>query len=463
MSTATRQENSAHVEEAMVSLTTAMRNATFYGIQHRVAKECLEHCHQVLSDLLTKAGELTIGVQTDQLLYDNMPLRDLVGSLVPLAEELQARDVGRISFLPSLELPELEALVDALITEEKALEFQGGVKHALTRQQVTHILTEPTKPEEQDEEKQRKQALEIHREAVQTIQKAMSAVENGDDIDAGSVRSVVEDMLRMLLDDGNALVSLAAIKSYDEYLYEHSVNVAIVCMVFAHTLGLTESQMADIGMAGMLHDLGKVFVPLEIVRKPGPLTEEEWLVMHSHPLVGAKVLGTTKGIPEVCAVTAFEHHVRHDRSGYPKLSRNRPLHFYTSIMSIVDTYDSLTTARPYRAPVRPEQAIGWMLYCGANQFEPRLLARFASLLRMYPVGAVVHLDTAEWSVITGGSPRDLSRPSVRILVDENGQLVRSNRQVDLAARDQTGDYSRSITGILQPLGRISQIAATLNR
>jgi HD-GYP domain-containing protein (c-di-GMP phosphodiesterase class II) len=199
------------------------------------------------------------------------------------------------------------------------------------------------------------------------------------------------------------------------------------------------------------------------VRKPGPLTEEEWLVMHSHPVIGARVLGTSKGIPEVCAVTAFEHHIRNDRSGYPKLTRNRPLHFYTMMMSIVDTYDSLTTARPYRAPVRPEQAVGWMLYSGASQFEPRLLTRFATLLRMYPVGAVVQLDTDEWGVITSGSQRDLSRPTVRLVVDNNGQLVRGNREVDLAARDHTGDFSRSITGILQPCTRIAQIASVLNR
>ena len=454
---------SARVEEAVMLLTTAMRNATFYGLGHKVTRECLERCSATLNTVLGEVGEITVAIKPDHLVFEGMPLRDLVGSLVPLAEEMHARDVGKFTLLPGLEQEELEALIDALITDEKALEFQGGVKHSLARQRVTHVLTEPSKPEEQDEEERRKQALQIHREAVQTIQKAMSAVEHGEQIDTYSVRTSVEDMLHMLLDDGHALMSLAAIKSYDEYLYEHSVNVAIVCMVFGHTLGLSEPQLADLGMAGMLHDLGKVFVPLEIVRKPGPLTEEEWLVMHSHPLIGARVLGTTKGVPEVCAVTAFEHHVRHDRSGYPKLSRNRPLHLFTSMMSIVDTYDSLTTVRPYRAPVRPDQALGWMLYCGANQFEPRLLARFASLLCMYPVGSLVRLDSAEWGLVTGGSPSDLARPVVRLLVDETGQLVRGNRQVDLANRDSTGNYTHGITNILQPLCRIAEITSTLNR
>jgi len=461
--TAKQETVSSQVEQAMISLTTAMRNATFYGIQHRVAKECVGRCHESMSALLEQLGEITVGVQPDQLVYQNMPLNDSVGCLVPLAEELTTRDVGKIAFLPGLEQAEIETLVEALITEERSLELQGGLRHALSSAGVTHILTEATRPDEQDDDQRRKQALQIHREAVETVQRAMSAVEQGDDIDAHSVRTVVEDMVEMLLDDGNALVSLAAIKSYDEYLYEHSVNVAIVSMVFGHTLGLNRQQMADLGMAGMLHDIGKVFVPLEIVRKPGPLTEEEWLVMHSHPLTGARLLGTSKNVPEICAVTAFEHHIRHDRSGYPKLSQNRALHFYSNIICIVDTYDSLTTARPYRPPLRPEQAMGWMLYCGANQFEPRLLARFSTLLRMYPVGAVVQLDTAEWGVITGGSQRDPARPTVRLLVDQSGQTVRANRQVDLGARDQTGGYARSIVGVLQPMTRIAQIAAILTK
>ena len=454
-------ERSARVEEALASVTTAMRNGTFYGLHHSVALAGLQEATDRLNALLADRAELQINVQTDQFIFDNLPLPDYVGTLVPLAEELTARDVGRVTLLPDIERREVAVLAEVLITDPKALELQGGAKGALEANKVTHILLEPRRSDQRDDEQ--REALQIYQDAVDTVRRAMNAVERGQAIDAMTVRTTVEEMLGSLLYDSSGLVSLAAIKSYDEYLYEHSVNVCIVSMVFGCTLGLNEKQMMDLGMAGILHDIGKVFVPLDIVRKPGPLTEEEWMVMHTHPLVGAKVLATTPGVPDLAAVVAFEHHIKFDRSGYPKAARPRSLNFYSHICTLVDCYDSLTTVRPYRAPVRPEHAAGWMLYSGYGQFEPRLLRRFASLLRLYPVGAIVKLNTGEWAAVSSGSERDPGRPVVRMLVDANGALVRGFKRADLGERDTHGGHSRSVVDCLQPVSRIADMASVLIR
>jgi HD-GYP domain-containing protein (c-di-GMP phosphodiesterase class II) len=459
--TAPTVDLSARVEEALTSVATAMRNGTFYGLQHSVALAGLQEATDRLNALTADRAELQINVQTDQFIFDNLPLPDYVGTLVPLAEELTARDVGRITWLPDIERHEIAALAEVLITDPKALELQGGAKGALEANNVTHILLEPRRSDQRDEEQ--REALQIYQDAVNTVHRAMNAVERGQAIDAMAVRTVVEEMLGSLLYDSSGLVSLAAIKSYDEYLYEHSVNVCIVSMVFGCTLGLNEKQMMDLGMAGILHDIGKVFIPLDIVRKPGPLTEEEWMVMHTHPLVGAKVLATTPGVPDLAAVVAFEHHIKYDRSGYPKAARPRSLNFYSHICTIVDCYDSLTTVRPYRAPVRPEHAAGYMLYSSQGQFEPRLLRRFASLLRLYPVGAIVKLNTGEWAAVSNGSERDPARPVVRMLVDASGALVRGFKRADLSERDTHGGYSRSIVDCLQPVSRIADMASVLIR
>jgi len=453
---------SAQVEQALASAATAVRNATFYGLQHSVAAECLQEATDRLNAVLRERPEIEINVQTDQLIFDNLPLPDYVGILVPLAEELLAREIGCITFTAELEMRELTVLVEVLVTDARALELQGGAKGALASQNVTHIAVEPRRSEHREDD-QRREALGIYQDAVETVSRAMTAVERGRTIDAVTVRAVVEEMLGSLLYDSSGLVSLAAIKSYDEYLYEHSVNVCIVSMVFGCTLGLNEKQMIDLGMAGILHDIGKVFVPLDIVRKPGPLTEEEWMVMHTHPLVGAKVLATTPGVPDLAAVVAFEHHLKYDRSGYPKVARPRPLNFYSHICTIVDCYDSLTTVRPYRASVRPEQAAGWMLYSGHSQFEPRLLRRFAEMLRLYPVGAVVKLDTGEWAVVIDGSERDHSKPVLRLLADASGALVRGFKRVDSSQRDTHGGRFRSAVDCLQPVSRIAEITSILAR
>jgi len=452
---------SGRVEDALVSLATTVRNGTFYGLQHSVALQCVNEATKRLNALLDQRPEIQVNIQSDQFVFDNLPLPDYIGTLVPLAEEMLARDIGRITLTPELQTDEVAVLADVLITDPRALELQGGAKGALETHKVKHIVVEPRKSDHKENEQ--REAVQIYDDAVDTVRRAMTAVERGQTIDTVAVRAVVEEMLGSLLYDSSGLVSLAAIKSYDEYLYEHSVNVCIVSMVFGCTLGFNERQMIDLGMAGILHDIGKVFVPLDIVRKPGPLTEEEWMVMHTHPLVGAKVLATTPGVPDLAAVVAFEHHIKHDRSGYPKVARPRPLNFYSHICTIVDCYDSLTTVRPYRAPVRPEQAAGWMLYSGSSQFEPRLLRRFATMLRLYPVGAVVKLDTGEWATVNAGSERDPSRPVVRLMVDANGALVRGFKRVDLTERGTHGGYSRSIVDCLQPVSRIADIASVLVR
>jgi HD-GYP domain-containing protein (c-di-GMP phosphodiesterase class II) len=452
---------SSRVEEALGAVATAVRNTTFYGVQHAVVVGCLKEATGLLNALLERRPTLEINVQIDQFVFDNLPLPDYMGTLVPLAEELLAREIGRITFIAGVEQRELAVLAEVLITDPRALDLQGGANGALTINQVAHIALEPRRPDRVDDNQ--REALAIYEDAVDTVRRAMNAVERGHNIDTQAVRAIVEEMLGSLLYDSTGLVSLAAIKSYDEYLYEHSVNVCIVTMVFGCTLGLNEKQMMELGMAGILHDIGKVFVPLDIVRKPGPLTEEEWMVMHTHPLVGAKVLATTPGVPDLAPVVAFEHHIKHDRTGYPKVARPRPLNFYSHICTIVDCYDSLTTVRPYRAPVRPEQAVGWMLYSGQSQFEPRLLQRFAALLRLYPVGAIVKLDSGDWAVVSGGSEKDPSRAVVRLLADSAGAMARGFKRIDLSARDPHGGYSRSIVDCLQPLSRVAEIASVLAR
>jgi HD-GYP domain-containing protein (c-di-GMP phosphodiesterase class II) len=187
------------------------------------------------------------------------------------------------------------------------------------------------------------------------------------------------------------------------------------------------------------------------------------MIMHTHPVVGARILGTTSGVPELAPVVAFEHHIKHDRSGYPKLVRSKPLNFYSHIVTIVDCYDSLTTVRPYRAPVRPEQAVGWMLYSGKGQFEARLMARFASLMKLYPPGAVVRLDSRDWVVVLGGSEHDLARPMVRMLVDANGMTVRGTKMLDLSQRDTHGGYAYNIMDCLQPVTKVAEVTSVLNR
>jgi HD-GYP domain-containing protein (c-di-GMP phosphodiesterase class II) len=450
------------IERALTHLVGCVRNATFYGLQHRVVRECLANTAKAFDPLLSGPPELVFTVRPGEIIYGNMPLPGTGGALLPLAEILYSREVGRISFRQGLSERDLEALTDALLLESRVLRLRGGVAKALADSESQHILVEPpVLLTSAGEESAPREAIEIYNDAVDIIKRAMAAAEGGLFINAGEVRAVVESMLESITYDSSALISLAAIKSYDEYLYEHSVNVCIVSMVFGHSLGLPEGQLVELGVSALVHDVGKVLIPLELVRRPGSLTEEEWTIMQTHPALGAKALVATPTLPELACVVAFEHHMRHDHSGFPKVRWPKPLNFFSQIVAIVDCYDSLTTVRPYLASLRPEQAGGWMAYCGRKQFEPRLLSRFCGLLNISPVGALVELNAGEWGVVAGAGA-DLAHPVVRILVDGDGATVQGAQYVDLGELDtQTGGQLRTIRRRLEPVSKVAQVTALL--
>lgn len=428
------------VEQVLTQLMVALKNYMLYGSQHSKAIESAREAYRAIEATLRETPVLEVTRVEQEILFEGIPLQDYSSALASLAQMMGARDIGRLTIRAGVQPREVEALVQILVSEPGMLVINGGPEEAIRRQGVTNIELLPcrtvTSPVSVTHQASEKNSIEVYQDALAVTKQAMASVERDKAVDATVVRAIVGEMLGSILSDHRALVGLTAIKSYDEYLYEHSVNLSVICMFFGYTLGLNDNQLSDLGSAALLHDVGKVFVPVEIVRKPGPLTEEEWGNMENHPVVGARILARTPGLPELCSVVAFEHHIRWDYGGYPKLVHNKPLNFYSCLATIVDCYDSLTTTRPYRTRMSPQQAAGWMVYTGHDQFEPRLLARFAALLDVPTIGTVVRLNTGEWAVVVRGSSKDAARPAVRLLVNQGGEDISSyGWEVDLGERD----------------------------
>jgi HD-GYP domain-containing protein (c-di-GMP phosphodiesterase class II) len=452
---------SLRLEDALLQLSAALRNAVFYGLSHSVTRSCIHRVSNELEQLLAEQSPITTHILDDQVLYGTLPLCHAAGSLVPLAEDLKLRGVDSLSFVAGLESREMEAFLETLAADPAGLKLAGGVSRVMAQKGIVHIQVAEENLD--DRPHSQRSSVEIYEDAVDTIKRTMTAVAQHGQIDAGQVRQAVEEMVAVVLHDSAALLSLAAIKGWDQYLYQHSVNVCVFSMVFGCTLRLNETEMVDLGMAAILHDVGKIFVPEQILGKPGPLTDAEWAILHSHPAMGAKILVSTPGIPDAAAIVAFEHHIRHDYTGYPRLDKLRPLHPYSHIVNIVDTYDALTTVRPYRPAIRPEHAVGWMLYAARGHFEPNLLTRFAAMMRMHPVGAIVRLNNGSWGLICGPSKQDPARPVVRLIVDPSGTVIQARRGISLADREPDGSYKYTITDCLQPVSRILPITEAVVR
>jgi HD-GYP domain-containing protein (c-di-GMP phosphodiesterase class II) len=173
---------------------------------------------------------------------------------------------------------------------------------------------------------------------------------------------------------------LLSIKRHDEYTFQHSLNICILALALGMAMGLDRPRLHELGLAAFLHDVGKAWVPLEVLRKPGPLGEDEFALIQRHPVSGAVYLDQQPGVPPAAAVVAFQHHLRHDQSGYPKLRWPHSPNAYSLVVGIADAYDALTSERPYRRTLGPEEALTLMLDTPPGQFEPRMLDLFAEML-----------------------------------------------------------------------------------
>jgi putative nucleotidyltransferase with HDIG domain len=237
-------------------------------------------------------------------------------------------------------------------------------------------------------------------------------------------------------------------KDFHEYTFYHSVNVAILSMLMGSKLRFKESLLHKVGVAALLHDVGKVQMPLEILDKPGKLTKEEFEYMKGHAAEGARILAE-HGADPLAVVTAAQHHVHYDRQGYPEYEVPGDLHFVSHLVTVVDVYDALTSDRSYRTSMLPDRAMQIVIEGRGTTFHPQLTKVFANLTGMFPVGTLVELDTDELAVVCKPNSDDIFRPQAKLLTEPYGDN-QVFRVVDLTERDANGAYLRSIVRSIDP-------------
>jgi len=221
-------------------------------------------------------------------------------------------------------------------------------------------------------------------------------------------------------------------------------------------LGLTRLQLYDLGVGALMHDVGKARVPLEILNKPGSLTEDEWRTVCHHPWMGVLQLFQMRGqndIPYRAMVVAFEHHKKTDLSGYPRHVRPRELSIYSKVVAVSDAFDAATSRRAYQTvPLTPADVLQEMRVNPRRGMDQVLVKAFMSLVGHYPVGTLVVLDTFELALVHGAnpSPDAISRPIVKVVSDERGNVLFPGTLVDLTERDASGVFKRTIIKVGDP-------------
>ena len=234
----------------------------------------------------------------------------------------------------------------------------------------------------------------------------------------------VEGLAEMAAQNRTALVALTAMKSYDNYTFTHMVNVSILAMAQARALGLDGPQLREVGLSALMHDVGKVRVPAEILQKAERLTDEEFTLMKRHVVDGAEILRQTPEMPIMAPSVAFEHHLRLDGGGYPNVTRTS-LNLATMLTSIADVYDAMRSQRAYQQAFPTDRILAVMQRNDGSQFDQNLVRRFVQLIGIYPPGTLVQLNTNEIAIVLQVHAPDPHRPRVQILRDPEGHPIPS--------------------------------------
>lgn len=294
-------------------------------------------------------------------------------------------------------------------------------------------------------------ANEIRHTTQETIDELFEDVARGNRIDLVRVKRIVHATVDGILRNPDAHVCLTQLKNRDEYTAQHSINVSVLALALGRHIGLRRGELEMLGIGALLHDIGKLKTPLEVLNKPDKLTPEEFDMMKAHPVHGRELLERRYGLPTMIADMAFSHHERIAGTGYPRGLKANEISFYSKIVSIVDVYDAITSDRCYHQGVSPTEALTRMYGWRLTDFDGELLEQFIQCMGIYPVGTLVELTSGEVGVVISVNPVARLRPKVNLVLDGNKQPYFPARIVDLAAyADEDGAATYAIHHVLMP-------------
>ena len=447
---------------SLLSSGLGMRRLYFRNHQkvRAVAEQFTSNLHRLLEEVGKDA--FFVGLVDGKLVLSG---RFLIGPTLlgkKLVDFAEALDCGGILFRRGLVGEDVLGLLD-LAAELKG--FGGGLKEARKMMEARGIRNVELSPPYEDagwfgqfffegqEEWGSDPALEPSVEAsMRTYQSLFDTVEvthgrarSGEEIDVAGARTVSEALIDTAQGDFTDILRLVRYPDYDTFTVGHSVRLALLAVLVGHRAGLPREFLAELGTAGLLHDVGKAHIPDEILFKPGRLDEEERRIINTHAPIGAQVLLESSDASPVAIGAAWGHHIRHDGGGYPDRPPWAVVSKVTALIHVCDVYEALTAVRPYKLPVSPRRAYEILLEERAA-FDPGILTWFVKAMGVYPPGNVVKLTSGEMGlVLTAGAHVD--QPTIRITHDSLGLALPGSEQwlLDLSSPQADG---QSIAGIV---------------
>ena len=421
-----------------------------YNADNQAVVKAVDSFVEMVTPVLRNEQSIVIELLGEYFHFNEARIRYTVQYYVNLdflMEEFRKRGLGSITFNDTISRRDLQDFIRAFLscpTSDSPFVILKGAVETIDSINIGALK----QAREGDIVDKRHTLRRTYFNAVSHLKTVVGRIKVGaENVDVKKARLVVNSLVDLILEEEQMLISMTAIKDYDEYTYHHSVNVSILSIALGMKLGLNKKKLSELGIAAFLHDVGKVTIPDGILNKPSSFDNNEWEIMRRHPEEGVKkILATMKmdALTIRSAIVAYEHHLNYDGSGYPDVPESHRLDFYSNIVTITDRFDAMTSARVYsRSPKPPEEALHILLQSAGKDVDPTLIKMFIKMIGVFPIGTFVALDTRELGVVYRGNSMHPDRPIIVLVADSQGQKV-ENTFVDLTDRGLDDRYRRTI-------------------
>ena len=442
-----------------------LKGTTIYDRKNVIIDRLTQECLQVINSIIQSEGHLFLKIVRDNFFFNNIRVivkADKYAVFKAFWQEMRRRWIGEVEFSTEVGGEHLKDFIYLL----SGLEENNESNYLYVKKQLEYRSIESIdvgkleffKDEDIyiDSEDQKKYSKEVYFKSIGLVKEVVESINQQKALNIRKAKRLMQNAVNAIMQDDSTLLGLANIKNYDEYTFNHSVNVAIYAIALGQRIGIPKKHLSHLGMAGLFHDMGKTKIPREILNKTGKLSPEEWVMMRSHPIAGTELIMRMKEWGELSTRMiegAFEHHLRYDLTGYPRLTRKRKITLFGRIITIGDFYDALVRPRVYnRFPYVSEKILGIMLERSGKDFDPAIVKVFINMIGIFPLGTLVLLNTNEMGLVTQiqEDTELIDRPKVCLLSYSDGEY-RKGKVVDLREMDEvTGDFKRSIVKTLDP-------------
>jgi len=352
---------------------TTISTCSLYSKNHISLDDMTQKAFSILNELLTEQDSLKIMIVENDLIVDNNPLRDTGIHTANLIKRFKRKGISRVDFLKGVTFSEIKQFIVDLSETDKGLKTYPNIKTGVIDVRLGGLMV--------DADFDINDLPRFTSEQVETVKEVYHDISYFRRLNTAGLEEIVVNFIVTFRKAANILQLISPVRSYSEYTYTHATNVAVLSMFQAESLGVTDELLRDIGIAALLHDVGKLFISNEILEKNGPLDEDEWDEIRRHTLYGARYLTRTDGLTRLAPIVALEHHLRYNGQGYPKLNvTSKRQHICSQIVAISDFFDAMRSRRPYRRELETKEILSLMKTNADTEFNPFLLDNFLRII-----------------------------------------------------------------------------------